>query len=167
MFKLYCDDDAKRLFMDYEGSGYTLSFNLTLFQFNSEKYHFPDIEYSATLEMPSSDFLLIPKIVGTFGEFISIDAKKETAEFMQEGDLVCASFTIDPSKDSTSIITVSEPVKITIPMKYVNVVAKIVGLSEKLKISMGDHAPALFEFGLDEDGYMKFYVALKINDSDE
>ncbi|KAF7684632.1 Proliferating cell nuclear antigen [Astathelohania contejeani] len=165
-FMLYCGDDATNLGVVNEAEGYTLSFDLKLFNFEIDIYSFPELEYCAEVEMKTSEFLLLPKIVGTFAEFIVFDATKDKISFYQKGEMTDANLTLTASNPDGIKINVLEPITKELAMKYINYIGKVGTLSDTIKICMGNEAPVFFDLALQDFGYIRYYIAPKMKEDD-
>lgn len=52
------------------------------------------------------------------------------------------------------------------PTRYLNSFAKASGLSEKVQLSMSPDVPLVVEFKVTDIGYIRYYLAPKIEDED-
>lgn len=159
---LSCNDDAEEMKLEYDVEGYKLEFDLTLYTLNLEKYQFPEQKFDVEVEMNTRNFMLVPKIVGTFDEHVVIEAKDKTLIFRQGGETTKSCLKIKEENDVKMNITSN--IKKEIAMKYIQSIAKAVALSADMKICMGELTPVFFEFGLSEGGYIRFFIAPKVDE---
>ena len=64
-------------------------------------------------------------------------------------------------------IQVKEPVSQTFALRYMNSFAKATPLSNSVTISLSAELPIVVEYKIAEMGYIRFYLAPKIEDEDE
>lgn len=69
-------------------------------------------------------------------------------------------------EDST-VIEMNEPVSLTFALRYMNSFTKATTLSEVVTISLSSELPVVVEYKIAEMGYIRFYLAPKIEDEDE
>ncbi|TBU19124.1 proliferating cell nuclear antigen [Hamiltosporidium tvaerminnensis] len=168
-FMMYCDDDATKLIIVNECEGFSLHFNLKLFDFEIESYNMSDVQYEAEIEMPTSRFLLLPKIVGTFAEYIVFEADKDKISFSQSGEMTESCLTLKPhqfTESESNSFSVTSHVKKEVAMKYLNCCAKSASLCERVKISLGNRTPVFLDFSLGDLGYIRYYIAPKDDSED-
>ena len=61
-------------------------------------------------------------------------------------------------------ITCTEKTKLSFSIKYLGQFAKATTLSTRTRISMSAKLPIVVEFSIEDDGYLKFYLAPKIEE---
>ncbi|KCZ81594.1 proliferating cell nuclear antigen (pcna) [Anncaliia algerae PRA339] len=164
VFELNCEDDGNVLSLKYESSRYVLSNDFKLYKFDIESYTLPSMDYTASITFNLEDFMLLSKSVGTFDEFIVFDAKKDSFTFNQVSDVGKSSLVLKPNDENGVVVNVSDPICKEISMKYINIMSKLQGLSDKVSIHIGENHPIFFEFSMEEYGYIRFYVAAKKDD---
>jgi proliferating cell nuclear antigen len=59
-------------------------------------------------------------------------------------------------------IDLTEPVSLTFSLKYLVNFCKASGLSDKVKLCLSNEVPLLVEYGLQENSYLRFYLAPKV-----
>ncbi|RLN20286.1 hypothetical protein BBJ28_00007950, partial [Nothophytophthora sp. Chile5] len=64
------------------------------------------------------------------------------------------------------IITMEEPVELTFALRYLNMFAKATPLSETVTLSMSPGIPVVVEYAIGDMGYMRFYLAPKVEEDD-
>lgn len=166
VFTMYCQDIAKELTISYKSDNYSMSFNQKLYSLDQKTYSFPAMKYTVDVRVKTEDFLLVPKIIGSFGEFITIAANKESIMFIQNGDLTDSSLVLENKEDRTSI-NVIEPVTKDIAVKYINYMSKAGMMVASVRMCMGEESPVYFEFNLDDLGYMRYYIAPRLRENEE
>lgn len=164
-FKMYCSDDADVMVLTYDCERYSLAFDVPLASFDVPKYTFPTQEYDAEVEMNTRDFALVPKIVGTFDENITIEARDKCFSFYQGNEQAKACLKIKEMEDVS--INIANEIKKEIAMKYIICTGKAATMCDSMRIGVSSASPVFFDFGLGEQGYIRFYIAPKIVDQDD
>lgn len=60
-----------------------------------------------------------------------------------------------------------EPVSLTFALRYLNSFTKATPLSNQVTISMSKELPVVVEYKIAEMGYIRYYLAPKIEDDEE
>jgi proliferating cell nuclear antigen len=69
--------------------------------------------------------------------------------------------------EEATIIEMQEPVSLTFALRYMNSFTKASSLSEQVTISLSSELPVVVEYKIAEMGYVRFYLAPKIEDDEE
>ncbi|RRT72840.1 hypothetical protein BHE74_00030427 [Ensete ventricosum] len=69
--------------------------------------------------------------------------------------------------DTATIIEMQEPVSLTFALRYLNSFTKATPLSETVAISLSSDLPVVVEYKIAEMGYIRFYLAPKIEEEDD
>lgn len=147
-------------------------FEMKLMDIDSEHLGIPDAEYHAIVRMPSSEFARICKDLSSIGDTVVISVTKEGVKFSTRGDIGSANIvcrqntTVDKPQEAT-VIEMNEPVSLTFALRYMNSFTKATSLSETVTISLSSELPVVVEYKIAEMGYIRFYLAPKIEDDDE
>ena len=74
----------------------------------------------------------------------------------------------DEDKDEDNIkVVVSEPVQQSFSIKFLTYfTTKATALSPQVRISMGQDVPLEVSYGIEQTGYLRYYLAPKIEDDD-
>ena len=144
------------------------TFDINLFNIDSESLGIPDTEYSAKIRMSSSEFTKMCKDINLISETLTIEAKKEKVIFSVEGDVGKGSIELEyvekeNSVDST-ILVVSEPVKLSFALRYINMFNKASGISQSVTLMMSSDSPLVVEYSQQGQCSLKFYLAPKISE---
>ncbi|KAG9143495.1 hypothetical protein Leryth_016474 [Lithospermum erythrorhizon] len=143
-----------------------------LMDIDSEHLGIPEAEYHAIVRMPSAEFARICKDLSSIGDTVVISVTKEGVKFSTRGDIGSANIvcrqntTVDKPEDST-IIEMNEPVSLTFALRYLNSFTKATPLSGTVTISLSSELPVVVEYKIAEMGYIRFYLAPKIEEDDE
>jgi len=148
-------------------------FQLKLMDIQGDSLTIPDTEYVATVKIPSSQFQKICRDLTVMGDSITIEVAKDEIRFSANGDLGTGNVTLRPttgvdSKPEESVsVSASESVKMTFAVRYLNFFTKATGLSSHVSLSMSPEVPVVVEYAIESLGYIRFYLAPKIEDDEE
>ncbi|KAJ1696062.1 hypothetical protein LUZ63_004574 [Rhynchospora breviuscula] len=96
----------------------------------------------------------------------------EGVKFSTAGDIGTANIvcrqnkTVDKPEEAT-IIEMQEPVSLTFALRYLNSFTKATPLSETVTLSLSSELPVVVEYKIAEMGYIRFYLAPKIEEDEE
>ncbi|KAL3472928.1 Mysoin-binding motif of peroxisomes-domain-containing protein [Aspergillus californicus] len=145
-------------------------YDIKLMDIDQEHLAIPETEYSATVEMPSSEFQRICRDLNNISESVVIEATKEGVKFSCTGDIGNGAVTlrqhtsVDKPEQNVSIV-LSEPVALTFSLKYLVNFCKATNLSSKVTLCLSGEVPLLVEYGIGS-GFLRFYLAPKIGDEE-
>ncbi|ODV93424.1 hypothetical protein PACTADRAFT_72717 [Pachysolen tannophilus NRRL Y-2460] len=145
-------------------------YSLKLMDLDSDFLQIDDMEFDATITMPSSEFAKITRDLKTLSESLQIIVTKENVKFSSDGDfgtgnVVLKGF-VDMDKPDESIkIDMARPINLTFGAKYIADIVKGTSLSESVTIKLADKSPALFEYKL-PSGFLRFYLAPKFDEEE-
>eukprot|EP00891_Asterochloris_glomerata_P005635 jgi/Astpho2/5635/fgenesh1_pm.00079_%23_40_t len=146
-------------------------FELKLMDIDSEQLGIPDTDYAATVKMPSAEFQRICKDLSSIGDTVNISVTKDGVKFSTSGDIGSANITVrqnnavDKPEEATDI-DLNEPVSLTFALRYLNSFAKATPLSPVVVLSMSKELPVVVEYRIADMGYVRFYLAPKIEDEE-
>ena len=69
--------------------------------------------------------------------------------------------------EEATVIEMNEPVSLTFALRYMNSFTKATPLSETVTISLSSELPVVVEYKIADMGYIRFYLAPKIEDDEE
>ncbi|KAK6933060.1 Proliferating cell nuclear antigen, PCNA, C-terminal [Dillenia turbinata] len=147
-------------------------FEMKLINIDSEQLGIPESEFEAIVRMPSAEFSRICKDLGGIGDTVVITVSKEGIKFTARGDIGTANLvymqnsSVDKPEDATTI-EMNEPVSLTFALRYLNSFTKATPLSGQVIISMSSELPMVVEYKIAEMGYLRFYLAPKIDEEEE
>jgi proliferating cell nuclear antigen len=170
-------EDELQLVFENKDATRVSTFGVKLMDIDSEHLGIPDTQYSASVSMPASEFQRICRETSVIGDTVTIAVTKEGVRFEVNGetgkgqiDLAPAAKSEDSSdkKDSVNVsVDMVEPVKLTFALRYLNMFAKATPLSDKVILSLSQDVPLVVEYNIGTNGYLKFFLAPKIEDEDE
>ncbi|PKU74198.1 proliferating cell nuclear antigen-like [Dendrobium catenatum] len=146
-------------------------FEMKLMDLDSEHLGIPDAEYHAIVRMPSLEFSRICKDLSSIGDTVVISVTKEGIKFSTRGDIgnaniVCRQNTTVDKPEEATVIQMNEAVSLTFALRYLNSFTKATSLSETVTISLSSELPLVAEYKIADMGYIKFYLAPKIEDDE-
>ncbi|KAI3778002.1 hypothetical protein L2E82_06949 [Cichorium intybus] len=147
-------------------------FEMKLMDIDSEHLGIPEAEYEAIVRMPSSEFARICKDLSTIGDTVVISVTKEGVKFSTRGDIgtaniVCRQNTSVDKPEEATIIEMQTPVSLTFALRYMNSFTKATPLASQVTVSLSSELPIVVEYKIAEMGYLRFYLAPKIEEDEE
>ena len=127
--------------------------------------------------MPSKEFQKICRNLQTMGDTCKIEVSKEGITFKvpETGDVVGSGSVTLRKTDSVDkdkkggevIIEMDEAVELQFALRYLNNFTKATNLSETVTLSLTSDAPLVVEYPIEKYGYIRYYLAPKIDEEDE
>jgi len=167
---LKAEDQGSSLTFMFESPNKISDFELKLMEIESDSLGIPDTEYKAIVKMPAAEFQRICRDLTNFGDTVVISATKEGIKFSVSGELGTGNVHIRPSSDVDSksedetSIELQEPVQLTFALRYLNFFTKATALSSTVSLSLSKDVPLVVEYRIEDNGYLRFYLAPKIED---
>eukprot|EP00735_Rhodelphis_limneticus_P009361 TRINITY_DN2705_c0_g1::TRINITY_DN2705_c0_g1_i1::g.27438::m.27438 TRINITY_DN2705_c0_g1::TRINITY_DN2705_c0_g1_i1::g.27438 ORF type:complete len:260 (+),score=88.76,sp/Q43124/PCNA_BRANA/62.55/7e-121,PCNA_N/PF00705.13/2.1e-55,PCNA_C/PF02747.10/3e-54,Rad1/PF02144.11/1.9e-06,Rad9/PF04139.8/3e-06 TRINITY_DN2705_c0_g1_i1:78-857(+) len=169
---LRADDngDTITFIFENEGEGRISEFDLKLMDIDQEHLGIPDTDYAASVVMPSSEFQRICRDLTVLGDAVTIGITKEGIKFSCKGDIGNANIHLKPKaaeKEEDSVtIELNEPVCLAFALRYLNFFTKATSLSSQVTLSVSKEVPLRVEYKIEDIGYVRYYLAPKIDDED-
>lgn len=138
---------------------------------DAEHLGIPETDYDCTIKMPSSELQRICRDLSLIGDSIVIDCDKEGVSFSASGDLgtgnvkLAQTASVDRA-DEAVVIELTEKTTLTFALRYLNFFTKATPLSAQVKLSMSADVPLVVEYGIGDSGYIRYYLAPKLEDDD-
>ncbi|WOL18949.1 hypothetical protein Cni_G27746 [Canna indica] len=171
---LKADDDGDTVSFLFESpkQDKIADFEMKLMDIQSEHLGIPEAEYQAIVKMSSQEFTRICKDLSAIGDTVVISVTKEGIKFSTNGDIgsaniVCRQNTSVDKPEASTIIEMREPVSLTFALRYLNSFTKATPLSNTVTISMSSDLPMVVEYKIAHMGYIRYYLAPKIEDDDQ
>ena len=139
---------------------------------DAEQLAIPDTPYKATVKMNSEEFQRIIRDLQALGDTCTLAVTKEGIRFSATGEigtgniLIRANSAAEKEKDYV-IIDMEEPVELNFALRYLNFFTKATPLSDQVLICLSPDVPMVVEYPIEEIGYVKFYLAPKIEEDEE
>ncbi|MEW5312813.1 MAG: hypothetical protein WDW38_004419 [Sanguina aurantia] len=171
---LKADDGGDVLTLMFESSNRERisDFDLKLMSIDTETLDIPDQEYASEIKMPSTEYQRICRDLGSIGDTVAVSTSKEGVKFSTQGDvgtanITCRHSTASEKDDENVTVLIAEPVCLTFALRYLNNFAKATSLSPCVRIGLSKDVPVSVEYLIGDLGYMKFFLAPKIEEDDE
>eukprot|EP00055_Hartaetosiga_balthica_P004063 m.9980 g.9980 ORF g.9980 m.9980 type:complete len:265 (+) comp3584_c0_seq1:156-950(+) len=147
-------------------------FEMKLMDIESEHLGIPNQEHSAVVQLPAAEFQRICRDLSLMGESVEISVTKEGVQFVSSGDAGKGTVTLrnNTSVDDENqqvVITMNEEVKLNFALRYLNFFTKATSLADSVTLSMTADIPLVVEYKIEDIGYIRYYLAPKIDDEDE
>merc|ERR1719219_1674920 len=143
-------------------------FSLKLMEIDSEHLGIPETEYKTTVQMSSAEFQRICRDLAVLGDTLTISVNKDNVQFCVNGEVGKGEMTVKASTATDEMegtdIDCEEPVTQTFAMRYLNFFTKATVLSKCVQLSMSPEVPLMVEYPVDEIGYVRYYLAPKIEE---
>jgi len=177
---LSANDEATKMQIVWEEEGKKHMYSINLLTIANEEYEMDDKRYSATLCLPTQDFIRAIRALGTFGEVLRIHATPERGfvftqeseignsevNYMQSSGINENSETKDGKEEDRRIqVEVQEEVEISLPYRFIALFGKFSLLGERITIGMERGSPLFITVSF-PFGYLKYYVAPR-NENEE
>ncbi|KAI9248191.1 proliferating cell nuclear antigen [Sporodiniella umbellata] len=170
---LKADDggDVLNLVFESKDSDKVSEYGLKLMDIDSEHLGIPDTTYEANIQMPSAKFQEIVRDLSTLSDSITIECTKDGMKFSADGEIatgavtVKANSSVDDENESTTI-ELQQSVSMSFAVKYLVSFTKATPLSSRVSLNMSADVPLLIDYKLDNVGYVRYYLAPKIEDEE-
>lgn len=165
------DPDVITFLFENESKSKTSDFQLKLMDIDGEGLGIPEQQHDVVIEMSSDEYAKICKDLTIMGDSVTIDATTEGVRFSVRGDIGSGNVLIrndgaealQNSGDGVlTQVTVANPVSQTFALRYLNFFTKATALSDKVIMSMSADVPCVLEYPINGLGYIRFYLAPKI-----
>jgi len=170
---LKSEDEAENLTLMFESptQDRLSDFELKLMDINKEQLGIPDTDYKCTIQMPSNEFQRIIRDLQVLGDSCVISCTKEGIRFSVSGDMgtgnVLLRGTVGGDKPEEQVsIEMEEPVELTFALRYLNFFTKATCLGPRVILSMSPEVPIVVEYPIGDSGFIKYYLAPKIDDAE-
>ncbi|KAI8121041.1 hypothetical protein FF38_10837 [Lucilia cuprina] len=146
-------------------------YEMKLMNLDQEHLGIPETDYSCVVRMPSMEFARICRDLAQFSESMLICCTKEGVKFSASGDVGSANVklaqtsSVDKEEEAV-VIEMQEPVTLTFACRYLNAFTKATPLSGQVQLSMSADVPLVVEYRIQELGYIRYYLAPKIEDDE-
>ncbi|RKP26143.1 proliferating cell nuclear antigen [Syncephalis pseudoplumigaleata] len=167
---LRAEDTADQLALTFESpqSDKVSEYVLNLMDIDSEHLGIPDTSYDTVIHMSSAEFQRICRDLQQLSDSVTIDASKEGIKFTATGQLgsgqvmLRQNMNVDREEDAT-VIEMQQPVQLTFAVKYLSMFAKTTPLCNRVTLCLSKDVPLLLEYKIDEIGYIRYYLAPKVD----
>jgi len=145
-------------------------FSLNLLEIKAERLGIPKTDYDTCVQMPSSEFMRICRDLASFGDNLTISVTKEDISFSVIGDMGNGTMSLRHSTDSgedepdATIIKSKDNISQDFALRYLQHFTKATSLSTVVTLRMSSSVPLQVEYEIEELGYLRYYLAPKINE---
>ncbi|XP_020799442.1 proliferating cell nuclear antigen [Drosophila serrata] len=141
-------------------------YELKLLDLDEDHLGIPDTDYTCTIQMPSTEFAHICRDMSMFSESVTIECSKQGVKFSASGDLGSANIKLSEGGKMNVNIQVEDQLVQTFAGRYLNTFTKATPLAERVKICLSAEVPLLVEYPIEDFGYIRYYLAPKVDDAD-
>ncbi|KAF7722475.1 proliferating cell nuclear antigen [Apophysomyces ossiformis] len=144
-------------------------YDLKLMDIDSEHLGIPETTYDAIVHMSSTRFAEICRDMAVISDSVNIECTKEGIKFSAAGEIgkgnvsLKVNSSID-NEDEATVIELNQSVSMSFSIKYLLNFTKASSLSPRVSLNLSSEVPLLVEYKLENLGYMRYYLAPKIDD---
>jgi proliferating cell nuclear antigen len=143
-------------------------FELKLVDIDVDQLGLPEAEFDVVVTMLSSEFQRICRDLSVIGDAVVIDVGAHSVKFSVSGDMGGGNVVLKPDDVNNNVVLeVSKAVELSFALRYLNIFAKAASLSKFCRLSLSPGLPMLVEFVLDGVGYLRFYLAPRIEEEED
>ncbi|XP_045211819.1 proliferating cell nuclear antigen-like [Mercenaria mercenaria] len=147
-------------------------YEIRLLDIDAEHLGIPETEYSCVVKMPSGEFQRICRDLSQIGESVVICCTKEGVKFSASGDLGTGNIKLAQNcsadkEEEAVIIEMNQAVTLTFALRYLNYFTKATPISQQVTLSMSADVPLVVEYKVADMGYLRYYLAPKMEDADD
>lgn len=143
-------------------------FQLNLLTLDAESLGIPDTEYPTFIKMSSSEFVRLCRELTQLAESVKIEIEDKVATFSFTGKSGAGRIKMkknNAEKNEDQIdIKCEERVCSNYGLQYLNSFAKASSLSGQVTLYLSTQFPLMIEYEIENMGYVKFYLAPKMDD---
>jgi proliferating cell nuclear antigen len=139
-----------------------------LLTLEAESLGIPDTEYPTKIRMSSSEFTRVCKELTALAETVRIEVDGKIALFSFSGKSGSGKITLKSNNaektDDQIFIECNEKVMSSYGLQYLNSFAKASSLSTTVSLNLSSSFPLMIEYDIENKGFVKFYLAPKMDD---
>jgi len=145
-------------------------FSLKLMEIDTEHLGIPETDYQTCVSMPSSEFMRVCRDLASFGDTLTIHVTKDEISFAVAGDMGNGTMSIrnstatDEEQPEATVIDSKDEISQAFALRYLQHFTKATPLSKVVTLRMTADVPLLVEYQIDELGYLRYYLAPKIDE---
>jgi len=165
------EDEGDTVTFIFESKNKVSDFDLKLLDIETDALGIPDTDYKSIIKMPANEFQKICSNLSTWGESVVIATKKNGVKFSVSGDLGSGNITIkqsssDDDEANATTVMLNEEVSLTFALQKLVAFTKATSLSPSVTLSMSSDVPLVTEYVIADLGYVRYYLAPKIEDGE-
>jgi proliferating cell nuclear antigen len=190
----YEGTDSLTFLVESTGQEKVSEFTMKLMEIDGDSLGIPDQNYNAVVSMPSADFTKLCRDMITFGESVQVNVTRDSVKFTAKGDFGSGSTVIkstvgadvrqsgvkkeEPTQDTKEGITdasssskavlveTKKDVSLNFALKHLVNFTKAQSLSERVTLKIAGDEPLQVEYKIGNFGYMRYYLAPKVDDAE-
>jgi len=145
-------------------------FSLKLMEIEQDHLGIPNTDYQTCVSMPSSEFMRICRDLASFGDTLTVRVTKEDISFSAMGEIgngvmsLRNSTATDEEEPEATVIVSKEEISQAFALRYLQNFTKATPLSNVVTLRMSPDVPLLVEYKIDDLGYIRYYLAPKIDE---
>lgn len=144
----------------------TADYELRLLNLEQEHLGIPETDYACVVHLPSTEFARICRDLSAFSESVVIACNKDGIKFSANGEMGSVNIKLSETAKGDVSLQVEEPVTLTFAGRYLTTFTRATPLAEKVKIGMAADVPLLVEYPIEDYGYIRYYLAPKVDEAD-
>eukprot|EP00771_Trimastix_marina_P002552 gnl/Trimastix_PCT/3690.p1 GENE.gnl/Trimastix_PCT/3690~~gnl/Trimastix_PCT/3690.p1 ORF type:complete len:261 (+),score=92.68 gnl/Trimastix_PCT/3690:51-833(+) len=147
------------------------TYELKLIEIDCEQLGVGANDHKAVVNLAAPEFQLVCRNLMVIGDTVIIETTKEGITFSVAGEDSSGSITLKQSQPvdddvvGTSI-ELEKTVQMTFALKFLNLFCKATPLSDGVQLSMSPDQPLCVEYTIGDLGYLRYYLAPKIEDAE-
>jgi len=144
-------------------------FQMNLMDIDSEHLQIPDLEYSCSIKMPSTEFTRLIRDGATFGETVLLTVEDGLLTAEIRGDAGKTTITEKQDKTSKSAsqwteIDCAKKVSMMFALKYLVAFTKAQHISDQVTLYLLEGSPMYVSYDLEDKGSVGFHLAPKMDE---
>ena len=147
------------------GGGFDKQFELPLIELDTEYLGIPEIEYQVEMALHSSVFSTLIHQLRGFGESLEIHCDEETIRFTAKTQN-SGSMAVNVRMDDLTEFAIEEDCQLdlTFGLQYLQNICNYGKITKQVQIKLHADYPLRIDYPLDNDGFVKYFLAPKMND---
>lgn len=159
-------DTADKMQLSFQSSNMerTADYELRLLNLEQDHLAIPDTDYTCVVHMPATEFARICRDMSAFNESVVISCNKEGIKFSANGEMGSVNIKLSETAKGDVTLQVDEPVSLSFAGRYLTTFTRATPLAEKVKLAMAVDVPLLVEYPIEDYGYIRYYLAPKVDE---
>ena len=140
-----------------------VEFDMKLLDLDQDRMEIPNQEYECTIDMNSATFQRVIKELSMISDTLNIECKSnDRIVFDTDSDIGQGSVSLKSS--DTLHIDCNESVRSSYSLKHLLMFTKSCNIAPNVYIRLSSSYPLMVEYLIEDDGYMRYYIAPKVMD---
>lgn len=142
----------------------TADYELRLLNLEQDHLAIPDTEYTCVVHMPATEFARICRDISAFSESVVIACSKDGIKFSSNGEMGSVNIKLSETAKGNVTLQVDESLSLSFAGRYLTTFTRATPLAEKVKLAMAADVPLLVEYPIEDYGYIRYYLAPKVDE---